>query len=79
MSATEQTLIEKLEQLSPEQQAEVRDFIEFLAAKKKREEALDQLREHLSQVPKEEITDEQMAEINAIVKEVRAERRNARR
>jgi len=79
MSATEQTLIEKLEQLSPEQQAEVRDFIEFLAAKKKREEALAQLREHLSRVPKEEITDEQMAEINAIVKEVRAERRNARR
>jgi hypothetical protein len=79
MSASEQTLIEKLEQLSPEQQAEVRDFIEFLAAKKRREEALDQLREHLSRVPKEEITDEQMAEINAIVKEVRAERRNARR
>lgn len=79
MSATEQTLIEKLQQLSPEQQAEVRDFIEFLAAKKKREEVLDRLREHLSRVPKEEITDEQMAEINAIVKEVRAERRNARR
>jgi len=44
MNATdEQALISKLKTLSPQQVAEVQDFVEFLAAKTKRRAALDRL------------------------------------
>ncbi len=43
MSATEETLIEKIKTLSPQQLAEVEDFVEFLASKASRRTALDRL------------------------------------
>lgn len=44
MNATvEQALLSKIRTLSPQQAAEVEDFIEFLAAKSKKNAALDRL------------------------------------
>ena len=44
MNATsEQTLISKIRTLSPQQLAEVEDFVEFLAAKTQKRSALDRL------------------------------------
>ena len=44
MNATvEQGLISKIKTLSPEQVAEVEDFVEFLAAKSKKRAAIDRL------------------------------------
>ena len=44
MNATfEQSLLSKIKTLSPQQLAEVEDFVEFLAAKSKKRAALDRL------------------------------------
>ncbi|MGB7991729.1 MAG: DUF2281 domain-containing protein [Candidatus Methylophosphatis roskildensis] len=75
MSPTEQVLIEKIRTLSPQQVAEVENFVEFLAAKAARRAALDRL---LAIVPAleaagvEPMSDEEIA---AEVKAARAERR----
>lgn len=42
-SAVEQELMSKIRTLSPQQVAEVEDFVEFLAAKAKKRAALDRL------------------------------------
>lgn len=76
MTATaEQSLIAKIQALSPEQFAEVEDFVEFLSAKIRRRAALDRL---LAIVPALETAGMEpmiMEEINAEVKAARAERR----
>jgi hypothetical protein len=76
MNATvEQSLISKIETLSPQQVAEVEDFVEFLAAKSQRRAALDRL---LSIAPALEAAGvAPMGEevIAAEVKAARAERR----
>ncbi len=76
MNATvEQALLSKIRSLSPQQVAEVEDFVEFLSAKSKKNAALDRLLaiapalEAAGQVPMSE--DEIAAEIAA----ARAERR----
>lgn len=76
MNATvEQALLSKIRSLSPQQAAEVEDFIEFLAAKSKKNAALDRLLaiapalEAAGQPPMSE--DEIAAEIDA----ARAQRR----
>jgi hypothetical protein len=76
MNATvERHLIEKLRELSPQQVAEVEDFIEFLTGKARRRAALDRLlaiAPALEVAGAEPITEEEIAtEINA----ARAERR----
>ena len=43
MSAIEPTLLEKLKQLPPQKQAEVEDFVDFIARKEARRAALDRL------------------------------------
>jgi hypothetical protein len=76
MNATvEQSLITKIKTLSPQQVAEVEDFVEFLAAKSKRRAAFDRL---LAIAPALEAAGmEPMSEdeIAAEVKAARAERR----
>lgn len=42
-AVVEQSLISKLSVLSPQQVAEVEDFVEFLAAKRRKQQALDRL------------------------------------
>jgi hypothetical protein len=76
MNATvEQNLISKIKTLSPQQVAEVEDFVEFLAAKAKKRAALDRLltiAPALESAGAEPISD---ADIAAEVKAARAERR----
>ena len=76
MNATvEQSLLTKIKTLSPQQLVEVEDFVEFLAAKSRKNAALDRL---LAIAPALEaagvppISDEEIA---AEVKAARAERR----
>ena len=74
-TTVEQSLISKLRTLSPQQVAEVEDFVEFLAAKSKKRAAIDRL---LSIAPALEAAGvEPMSEdeIAAEVKAARAERR----
>ena len=69
------TLLDKLDQLPPEQQAEVENFVDFLANKQRRRAALDRL---LSIAPALEAAGVQPMsddEVVALVKEARAERR----
>ena len=78
MSANKQALIEKIEALPPERLNEVEDFVDFLAAKSRRLEALDRL---LAIAPALEaagappMTED---DIEAEVQAVRAERRAGR-
>ena len=80
MNATvEQALMSKIRTLSPQQLAEVDDFVEFLAARSKKSAALDRL---LAIAPALEAAgiepmseDEIAAEIKAEIKASRAERR----
>ena len=71
----EKTLLEKLKALPPERRAEVEDFVDFLAAKAKKQAAFDRL---LAIAPALEaagvapLTEE---EIDAEIKAARAERR----
>lgn len=76
MNATvEQSLISKIRTLSPQQVAEVEDFVEFLAAKSKKRAAIDRLlaiAPALAEAGVEPVSEEEIA---AEVKAARAERR----
>jgi hypothetical protein len=74
----EETILQKLKQLSPERLAEVEDFVEFLAAKDRRVQAIERLRALRQRQPPEEITEQEMQEIVAEVKSYRAEKRAER-
>ena len=69
------TLIEKLQSLPPERLQQVEEFVDFLAAKTRREAAPDQLLAIADRVAAAGIPPMSMEEINAEVKAVRAERR----
>ena len=53
-----QALIEKLKELPPDRVAEFEDFVDFLAAKVRREQAGGALREMWSRMHNEELTEE---------------------
>ena len=74
----EETILQKLKQLSPERLAEVEDFVEFLAAKDRREQAIKRLRALRQRQPPEEITEQEMQEIVAEVRAYRAQKRTER-
>lgn len=74
----EQALLDKLKALSPERLAEVEDFVEFLAAKERRQQAVERLRALRQRLPAEEIGEQEMQEIVAEVKAYRAEKRAER-
>lgn len=76
MNATvEQSLITKIQALSPEQVAEVENFVEFLSAKMRRRVALDRLLAIAPALEAAGVEPMSMEEINAEVKAARAERR----
>ncbi|OHC70015.1 MAG: hypothetical protein A2045_13270 [Rhodocyclales bacterium GWA2_65_20] len=76
MNATvEQALISKLRMLSPQQVAEVEDFVEFLAAKSKKRVALDRLLAIAPALETAGVTPMSEDEIASEVKAARAERR----
>lgn len=74
-TAAEQGLIAKIKILSPQQVAEVEDFVEFLAAKSKRRVALDRL---LTVAPALEAAGVQPTNEDEIAAEVEAARLDRR-
>lgn len=74
----EEALIDKIRSLTPDQQAEVEDFVDFLASRKRRREAVERLRALQARVASEDISDPEMAEVVQAVKQVRAELRAER-
>ena len=74
----EEIILQKLKLLSPERLAEVEDFVEFLAAKDRRELAIERLRALRQRQPPEEITEREMQEIVAEVRTYRAQKRAER-
>lgn len=76
MNATvEQTLISKIRTLSPQQVAEVEDFVEFLAAKASKRTAFDRLLAIAPALEAAGVTPMSEDEIAKEVKTARAERR----
>lgn len=75
MSTAPQVLIEKLEQLPPQQLAEVEDFVDFLANKSRRSAAWERILAIAPAMEAAGIPPMSMDEINAEIKAARAERR----
>jgi hypothetical protein len=75
MSSNEQMLFEKLKALPPQQRAEVEDFVDFLAAKAKKRDALDRLLAIAPALEAAGVEPISEAEIAAEIKTARAERR----
>lgn len=79
MNATvEQSLISKIQALSPEQVAEVENFVEFLSDKMRRRAAIDRLLAIAPALEAAGVASLSMEEINAEVTAARAERRARR-
>jgi hypothetical protein len=75
MSMTDQTLLETLKALPPQQRAEVEDFVEFLAAKARKRAAFDRLLAIAPALEAAGVEPVSMEEINAEIKAARAEHR----
>ncbi len=76
MNATvEQRLISRIKTLSPQQLAEVEDFVEFLASKTRRRAAIDRLLAIAPALEADGVEPMSEEEIAAEVKAARAERR----
>lgn len=71
----EQALMRKLKSLSPQQLAEVQDFVEFLAAKAKRQAAWDRLLAVAPALEAAGVAPMTEDEIDAEIQAARAERR----
>lgn len=74
-ASVEQALLSKLRMLSPQQVAEVEDFVEFLAAKVRKRAALDRLLAIAPELEAAGVTPMSEEEIAAEVKLARMERR----
>jgi hypothetical protein len=74
-ATTEQLLISKLKTLSPQQVAEVEDFVEFLAGKARKRAAFDRLLAIAPALEAAGVAPMTEAEIAAEVQAVRDERR----
>jgi hypothetical protein len=72
---SEELLIEKLKALPPEQRAEVEDFIDFLAGRAKKKEALDRLLTIAPTLERAGVAPMTEQEIGEEVKAAREERR----
>ncbi len=74
---TDEALLQKIRELPPEQQAEVEDFVEFLAVKERRRNAGRRLRTAQSRLAADPLPPMSIDEINAEVEAYRAEQRRA--
>jgi urease accessory protein UreF len=74
-AAIEQSLISRINTLSPQQVAEVVDFVEFLATRQAKQAAWDRLLAIAPALEAAGVEPMSMDEINAEVKAARAERR----
>lgn len=75
MSMTDQALMETLKTLPPQQRAEVEDFVEFLAAKARKQAAFDRLLAIAPALEAAGVEPMSEEEIDAEIKAARAERR----
>lgn len=75
MSVSAQALIEKLEQLPPQQLAEVEDFIDYLTNKSRRSAAWERLLAIAPALEAAGVPPISMDEINAEIEAARAEHR----
>jgi len=75
---TDETLLERINQLPPERRSQVEDFVNFLAAQERRREAVEALRAGWAKLSQEELTPEIEQMIVEEVRAVRAEKRAAR-
>lgn len=75
MGSNEQILFEKLKALPLEQRAKVEDFVDFLTAKSRKRSALDRLLAIAPALEAAGIEPMSEEEINAEIKDARAERR----
>jgi urease accessory protein UreF len=74
-TTVEQALLSKIRTLTPQQVAEVEDFVEFLAAKSRKNAALDRLLAMAPAIEAAGVAPMSEAEIAAEVQAARAERR----
>ena len=74
----DEALIEQINALPPARQAQVVDFVNFLAAQERRREAAESLRTMWANAPQEELTPEIEQMIVDEVRDVRAEQRAKR-
>ena len=77
-AAVDQSLITRIQALSPEQVAEVESFVEFLSAKMLRRAAIDRLLAIAPALEAAGVEPMSMEEINSEVKAARAKRRARR-
>ncbi|MBS0613520.1 MAG: DUF2281 domain-containing protein [Proteobacteria bacterium] len=75
MNANTRILLDKLQRLPPERQAEVEDFVDFLAAKAGKQAAFDRLLAIAPALQAAGVKPMTQEEINAEIKAARAERR----
>jgi Protein of unknown function (DUF2281) len=75
MNAQVAQLLEKLQALPPERRAEVEDFVDFLAAKARKQAAFDRLLAIAPALAAAGVEPMSQEEINAEIKAARAERR----
>jgi hypothetical protein len=73
-ATTEQNLLSKIRVLAPQQVAEVEDFVEFLAAKSRKNAALDRLLSIAPALERAGIPPMTEEEIDAEIQAARAER-----
>lgn len=75
MNANTQTLIERLQQLPPQQLAEVEDFVDFPANRERRRQAWDRLLSIAPTLEAAGVPPMSKDEVVDLVKQVRTERR----
>ena len=73
----DEALLQKIRELPPDRQAEVEDFVEFLAAKDRRRTAPDRLRTALERLASDPLPPMSSDEVNAEIEAYRAEQRRA--
>jgi hypothetical protein len=74
---TDEVLLQKIRELPAERQAEVEDFVEFLAAKERRQNAAQRLKAAQERLAADPLPPMSVEEVNAEIEAYRAEQRRA--
>ena len=74
---TDEVLLQKIRELPAERQAEVEDFVEFLAAKERRQNAAQRLKAAQERLAADPLPSMSVDDVNAEIEAYRAEQRRA--
>ena len=74
---TDEVLLAKIRELPAERQAEVEDFVEFLAARERRQNAAQRLKAAQERLAADPLPPMSVDEVNAEIEAYRAEQRRA--